>query len=363
MAARNRVGPGAARARRGFVLVLVLAILVILSVLASTVAVTAQRLGEQELERRAQLQDEIDMADTRASVLYLLLTQRRTFGGLTVDDRVELTLDERSSAGDGSEALSLMPVGNEIPLDSRPRRGLGGVDFALQDDRGRIAVNWVPGTVIEGFLRRSGRPGMAVPTLLSLLQDYQDEDDLHRLNSEERDGYRRLDRPPPTNRTLATPLELRRILGWDDALAGLPDARVLGALTTVRSAQLNVNTASLDALASLPGVDEALARRVVDARQLKPFVNLADVYQVLGGVPVSDEFLSLYPMDSGTLTMWSPRGGAVRVLHWTLTPFDRTGRPWREDYEFALSQDDRPDEGLVLPTEAEVFARAAAAAR
>lgn len=350
-------------AQGGFVLVLVLAILVILSLLASGVAVTADRLREQELARQVELDAEVDMADTRASVMYLLLTQRRTFGGVTVDARQAASLDERIAAESGDEALSLLPVGNEITLDSAPHRGLGSVDFALQDDRGRIAINWVPEAILERFVGGNGRTGIPPATLVNLLQDYQDEDDLHRLNSAERDGYRAKKRPPPSNRALVTPLELRRVVGWDEALADVPDGTLLDVVTTARAPQMNVNTAPLEALAALPGVDEGIARRVIDARNLKPFVSLADAYVVLGGVPVSDDFLSLYPMDSGTLKMWSPRGGAVRVLHWTLTPFDRTGRPWREDYEFALSQDDRPDAGAVRTTAAKVLARAPASPR
>jgi hypothetical protein len=152
-------------------------------------------------------------------------------------------------------------------------------------------------------------------------------------------------------------------MGWDEALAGVRDGQLLDLLTTVRSPQLNVNTAPLEALTALPGVDESTARRIVDARGLRPFISLSDVHQVLGGAPAGDDFLSLYPMDSGTLKMWSPRGGAVRVLHWTLTPFDRDGRPWREDYEFALSQDDRPDAGAVRTTTAKVLARPPATPR
>jgi type II secretory pathway component PulK len=343
--------------------VLVLAILVILSLLASGVAVTADRLRRQEDERQAALRAAVDMADTRASVLYLLLTQRRTFGGLTVDDRVVLSLDERIAARDGDDTLSLVPVGNEITLDGTPHRGLGEARFALQDDRGRIAVNWAPAPVIERFVAREAGQQVPVATLQNLLEDYQDADDLHRLNSLERDGYRARGRPLPSNRALVTPLELRRVAGWGEVLARMSDGRLLDVVTSARSAQINVNTAPSDALVALPGIDEALARRLVDARQLKPFTGMAEVRQILGGAPGGEEYLSLYPMDSGTLKMWAPGGGAVRVLHWTLTLFDREGRPWREDYEFALSQDDRPDDGVARPTAAKVLARPEAAAR
>lgn len=354
----------------GFVLVLVLAMLVILSILATTVALTAQRLREEELDSQRLLQAELDMADTRASVIYLLLTQRRTFGGLTVDDQVAMSVDEQviRSAGD-EQAASLMPTGTEIRLDATPHRGLGDVHFALQDDRGRLSVNWAPPAMLARYVQQaaggtvgearamSGADAADVDTLLNLLKDYQDPDDLYRLNSAERDQYVADGRPPPTNRHLATPLELRRVKGWDEALAGLDNRQLIRGVATVRSAQLNINTAPASVLMAVPGVDAAMAGRIVDARALQPFTDLRAVYQVVGAVPHDEAFFSLYPMDSGTLELWSPDGGPLRVMHWTLTPFERNGAPWREDYEFALPQDERPAEGMVRESVATVLAR------
>ncbi|WP_162301383.1 general secretion pathway protein GspK [Cognatilysobacter segetis] len=344
----------------GFILVLVLGILVILSLLASGVAVTVQRLRDEESDRQQAMLDALDMADTRASVTYLLLTQRRTFGGLTVDSRVALSEDERVAAGAGDDAgaLSLMPVGNEITLDGSLYAGSGEVRFALQDDRGRLPVNWVPASSIERYLDSTGKPEAAAAVrLANLLADYQDPDDLYRLNSAEQDGYASQRRRPPTNRPLVTPLELRRVMGWDLALARISDADLVRTLTTVRSASINANTASAEVLRSIPGIDAAMAQRIVDARRLRPFTSMTSVYQVLGAALGDEGLLSLYPMDSGTLALSSPRGGATRVLHWTLTPFDRGGRPWREDYEFALPNDDRAAEGVVRASPATIFAR------
>ena len=75
-----------ARGEGGFVLVLVLAMLVVLSLLAGSIAATTARLLEQARQREQAMQDELDMASTRANVLYLLATQRMTVGGVTVDN-------------------------------------------------------------------------------------------------------------------------------------------------------------------------------------------------------------------------------------------------------------------------------------
>ncbi|MGV8942522.1 general secretion pathway protein GspK [Thermomonas sp.] len=349
----------------GFVLIAVLAVLVILSVLASVIGAITQRLRDEQIVRERQLHEQLAMASTRATVLYLLTSQRMTLGGLTVDDRIVLSEDERISQKAGDEVLSYMPVGNEVTLDSSAHQGLDGTRFSLQDDRGLLAVNWAPPALLARYLETgSGTHSPRLPafeTLFNLLQDYQDPDDLYRLNSAERSEYVRLGRPPPSNRTLSTPMELRRVIGWDVALAGISDEDLNDSLTVVRSAQLNVNTAPARVLQTLPGMDEAMAKRAVASRELAPFVNLRAFYGVSGMIPANEDLLTLYPMASGTLKLWSPEGGAVKVLHWTLTPRDDGGRPWREDYEFIQRSEKAASAGLARPVAAKIFAEPNAA--
>src|SRR5690606_8095315 len=157
---------------------------------------------------------------------------------------------------------------------------------------------------------------LPVATLSNLLLDYQDPDELYRINSAEADGYRKAGLPALPNRSLSTPLELRRVMGWRDVLAQVSDQVLAGSVTVARSTLLNVNTAPLSVLAAMPGVDPAQAQRVVAARALRPFVTPYDFYALLGEEPVSPEALSLYPSPSGTLRLWPARGGAVQVLHW-----------------------------------------------
>lgn len=349
----------------GFVLIAVLAVLVILSVLASVIGAITQRLRDEQIVHERQLREQIAMASTRATVLYLLTSQRMTFGGLTVDDRIVLSEDERVSQRNGDEPLSYMPVGNEVALDSSAHQGLDRTRFSLQDDRGLLAINWTPPALLANYLDalRNAKKPAAKPfeTLFNLLQDYQDPDDLYRLNSAERGAYERLGRSPPSNRTLSTPMELRRVIGWDEALAGISDKDLNDSLTVVRSAQINVNTAPARVLLTLPGVDASMAQRAVAARTLAPFTSLTAFYGVLGAIPANEDLLALYPMASGTLKLWSPEGGAVMVLHWTLTPRDDGGRPWREDYEFIHPGDEAAKQGMARPVAAKVFAEPHAA--
>ena len=129
------------RRPRGFVLVAVLAMLVILSLLAGTIGLVTQRVRDEQMQRQRLMQASIDMASTRASVVYLLLTQRMTIGGLTVDDRIVLSEDEKAAARRGEgDGISLMPTGSEVSLDGTPYLGTADIRFSLQDDRGLSGV-------------------------------------------------------------------------------------------------------------------------------------------------------------------------------------------------------------------------------
>lgn len=342
----------------GFILVMVLAMLVILSMLAGTVAAVTQRLRDQEASRKRVEDAQTELESTRATLLYLLMTQRMTVGGLTVDDRMVLTEDERLMQSQGERPVTITAVGNEISLDNRVYAGLGGTAFSLQDDRGLLGVNWTPFPLLERWVtqRRGGVEGTPAITLANLLHDYQDEDDLYRLNSAERDQYEKEQRRPPSNQALATPLELRAIKGWDDLLQSTSDTEVLAMVTVSRSPTINVNTATREVLQVLPGMDEANADRVVAARALVPFPNQASFYNFIGQPVAEENHVTIYPTNSGAMRLWVPGAGAVRSIHWEMTPWDDGGRPWREDYELNLSQDDSTNPPTLARPASALFA-------
>lgn len=331
-----------ARREGGFVLVLVLAMLVVLSLLAGSIAATTSRLLEQATQRERGMQDQLDMASTRATVLYLIGTQRLTVGGLTVDNLVSFGEDgvrPSQSPADIEGNSLLLPVGTEIAMDGRAYRGIGNARFAIQDENGLFAVNWNSPARLERLLAQGGqqRP-VAAPALFNRIMDYQDRDNLYRLDSMEADGYRSAGMLPPTNLPLATPMELFRVAGWEQALSFLTPVDVSDTLTVESVSVLNVNTAPARVLRTLAGVDQEMAERAVAYRKLQPFMTDTAFFQFLGLPPTLDAPVAVYPARSGTLKLWPSQGGQVRLLHWRSTPSEDRGRPWREDYELIQSR-------------------------
>ena len=348
---------------QGFVLVLVLAMLVVLSLLAGSIAGVTARLRDQAQFRTTRLRDSIDIASTRATLMYLLNTQRMTVGGVTVDRNVSFGESGVRQIESTEDLMSSFPVGNEIALDGRTYRGLGAIRFAFQDDRGLFGVNWSPPQALQRLLSQTKTPTKIPPqTLINRLLDYQDPDDLYRLNSMEADGYRSAGLPLPSNRPLATPMELFRVAGWKDALGFLPDPELSDTISLENTSVINVNTAPARVLLTMEGLNPELVLRILARRKVQPFMTDTEFFEFLGMQTSADRGIAVYPASSGTLKLWSANGGQVGLVHWTLTPLEDGQPPWREDYELIQSQY-RPEGDAIYPVASRLFTKQVAAKR
>lgn len=345
------------RGQGGFVLVLVLALLVVLALLAAAVAVSGSRAVDEAQAELDRFQGELDMVSTRDTMLYMLSVQFRTLGGVTVDGARDQDVARMREDPD-AEGRGVLPVGNEIRLDSTAYAGVGRAMFSLQDDRGLISPNWSSGLVKQRFYAGAGIAPQDWAALEDKRLDYQDLDDLHRLNGAERDDYEKAGLPAPSNRPLASPLELRRILGWEQMLAGFSDEQLLGMFTTARSAEINLNSAPASVLALLPGLDQAQAERLVAIRQQMPFVSRWQLGELFTAVPAAtvEDLVTLFSNQSGSLTLWDAHLGSRRLVHWTLTPYQQGGTPWRIDYEVILPRGNHSDQPVARTPSTPLFA-------
>ncbi|KAF1699363.1 hypothetical protein CSC62_00180 [Pseudoxanthomonas jiangsuensis] len=344
MSATRTTEPSRPQRQDGFVLVIVLALLVVLTLLASAVAASGSRAVAEAQEEIDRFQGELDMRSTGETVLFMLGTQQRNIGGLAALPSPPLNQALLDDDDGGTYAL---PRGGEIRLDGSPYAGLGDARFALQDDRGLLSPNWAPESMLHAFYASRGVAAGAWADLDAKRLDYQDPDTLHRLGGAEKDQYEKSGRTAPSNRPVATPLEFRRIMDWDSMLAGLDDAALLGLLTTGRSATLNVNTAPVEALALIPGMTRAEAERMAALRRQAPFVS---TWALQGAFPIAPfmlEALTLFPNQSGNLILWDRRFGGKKLMHWRLTPLASGGPPWQIDYEAILPRDNQSDDAVA----------------
>ena len=325
----------------GFALLMVLGALVVLTLLAGATATTVARLREAAMHQRAQLLGTIDAYSTQQTVLFMLVTQRMTFGGLTVNNSMVMNAQDQAmqmQAQPGVPVISFTPVGYELRLDGTLYRGVGRADFALQDDRGRLSPNWALPGMMQGLMRELGVPIEERGKLTDRLRDYQDSGDLPLLNGAEAPAYAARKLPPPPDRPLLTPYELLRVMSWGKYLAPWGYSGITRNLTVARNVSINVNTASLRVLETVPGVTPDQAKRVLAMRALAPLNSYPEAQVLLPSIPPDSGLLSLYPSSSGTLEIWPGEGSAGWLVHYTLTPFENDGSPWRIDYALRLAR-------------------------
>ncbi len=170
-------------------------------------------------------------------------------------ERVTALLTQDQNTWDGlNEAWSLGPTRSVTFRE-------GDVSVSIEDEGGKLNLNAVPPTQMRKFL--SGRRIPGEETVFDSFLDWQDPDESPRLHGAEDDWYLRQPRSyHAKNAPLDSVGEMKLIRGMTD-----PAFRLISPYLTVYGpGRVNLNTASFPVLASLPGMDDVLARRIVEYR-------------------------------------------------------------------------------------------------
>ena len=322
------------RPQRGFALPLVLAVLVVLVLLASAIALTAMRMVERGGRSADQAAALIAEHGTQQTALYLLATRTRSSAGLAANREYE----PQGYAGDDRWQLDI-PVGDEIPLDGRALQGLDGTVFSLQDDSGLLSINFGPVPLLHAWLRQRGVQARQWPGLIARQFDFQDTDAQVRQGGAEQRAYLAAGLPPPTNQPIKRATDIRRFLGWGEVVGDLTDEALMSTLSAARQLSVNLNTAPAEVLTLIGGVTPEQAGRFIALRQQRPFLHPSDALKALGAIAFSNEEVTGFSTisgNSGILATWRSGHRLRRLAHFTLTPMDYGGRPWRLDFEVLL---------------------------
>ncbi len=311
-------GPG------GFILVATLWTLAALAVVAAYVAAVVESDVERAIAARQALEDELDRRNTEATVLYLLATNRMNHRGLILETPQRfLAPDENppASRGDG-----------ELTLDGEPYAGLGRARFALQEENGLASVNLPGQPQFAAVLRRAGIRRDDLRWIVPRIRDYADLDSDLSLNGAERIDYARVNRPPPANWLLASPVELKRVLGLEGAVSDTQWRRMRGLLTARAAYGYNFNTMRPEIMAALLGVDQDGLAELLAERELRPVTDLEQVAALTGRDPdIDPEFFNVRPSIALRISLWSAGARVRESIGLTLTPSSDTA-PWRKEY-------------------------------
>ncbi|ALP42345.1 general secretion pathway protein GspK [Aeromonas schubertii] len=310
---------------RGFVLIAVLGLLMVMSLVAAFVAAYAEQRTRQAIVLRQSWQDRLDQQSTIATLLHLVATRPRVAQGYALSSPGDLRLAERN-----------VPA---LAADSRVYQGIGKSRFAIQDEGALLSLLDPDRGRWHALLKGRGLAPIEADRVLDLLLDYTDQDDLRRLNGANDADYLARGLLKPSHRLMVGPGEFFNLL----EASQWPWAPTLLPLLTARSGQLlNLNTMPLDLLRSLNGIDSATATQMVSQRQQQPFSSLADANTRVGKIlPITDEqvpgIVSIYTR----LMVWSGGDNQCRQQKWigiSLSP-SSIQAPWEIDYAFTFDHE------------------------
>lgn len=290
-----------AREQQGYVLIMVLAALALITFVAADFAQRIDRLRGQSLSLDGYVQARSDAISAKAMLLYRLAT-----------------------LPGGPDAFGL--GGAQIKVDGRVYRLEGGSKVSVQDARATLSLNMIGKDVLDRLLEPFGLNPARRDAMGDVLLDYTDTDSLRRLNGAEEPEYRALGLPPPRNDWLLELGELARMPLWRDEqklLVALP-----ALVSTRRTAIVNPNIAPLPVLrALLPAArDEQLA--LFDTlRRAAPFSSGAAAQSATGLSLDSDVFI-FHASDEQILRVVAPGYPRAFQFHISLTP-GGPAAPWQ----------------------------------
>jgi general secretion pathway protein K len=233
--------------------------------------------------------------------------------------------------------------------------GEGSYSLHFEDLSGRVNVNRADPTVLANLARLSGLDYSKAQEIADCILDWIDADDLHRSRGAERDYYDQHRLPPPRNAPLMQLEELLLVKGVTrDILYGGGRYKGLAKfLTTEGSGKINVNTAPMEVLLAVPGMDQGIVSRVLAARRTRA---LRSLQEVLGTDPEArlgaSPLLGILSFDTTEMRIEAqgelPGSRVHSVVRATvgIMPAGVIVRSWRDDFPAGLALVPR---GSVLP--------------
>ncbi|MBL8629651.1 MAG: general secretion pathway protein GspK [Rhodospirillaceae bacterium] len=294
-----------------------------------------------------QTETELAMTETREEFVYYMLMRPISIRGLE--------LGRPTSKIDPNNVMALMASDfqsdKSLQFDGTPYQVQSHPDFYLRiyDGRGLVNLNGFSQPQVRRLLMQFQLSEQQRNSLADTLEDYIDRDDLTRISGAEAQDYKRVNRPPPSNALLVTPMEAQSVLGWDQLKDLWHQDMEEPVLTTCGEQGFNPNTATrLTLLANLPGVLEEDIAKIKERRAQKAFRNVREV-GVVAGVALRDEpFLYTFiPGNCVIAELEHKPSGLRRRISLTIRNFNGNINPWYVDYALSLPPRNQDDSGSL----------------
>lgn len=363
----------APRRNRGFVLIATLWTLAAMAVLAAYIDGVASSDIERAVAAKSALERELARHSTEATLAYLLSTGRMNHRGLMLEAEQSFTDPEGARGLDRSVGV--------IAVSGEAYAGLGGTRFSLQDENGLVSVNFPRTAAFAAALSYAGIAAADIGRIVPRAEDYIDMDDDLSLSGAERFDYDRAMPAPaggaasssrtdansrfrdrsqgasnawdpglavagpgpvsasslqfdlPSNWSMATPLELKRVLGVDRLIARDQWRRLLPMLTMRQTGGYNFNTMPPEVLAAVLDLSQGAVDNLLAERAQRPLVRLNQINMLTGTlVDIDPADLARLPSRFVRISIWHNAAGLRSLAGMALTPFGDA--PWRIDYRY-----------------------------
>ena len=250
----------------GFVLVLALGAVLILTLIVSKLALNIQGLVDIALGVKQREQVIWQSTSARSRVIYSLLTGHKTLHGFS-NASVKPRVDDMGG-------LIQTPLASDLRVDGRWYL-MQGFPFAVQDKAGLLAVNYLSEYEFEQLLTGQLQRGLSSQMLAARYQDFIDFDNSKRLMGAENFAYSAQSNKAPINRSLFLAQEITQILGWPD---------VYMPWEVMHSDQLiwNINTAPKSVLAIKTSASASDIESFIQARETNVYTGVASAEEILG---------------------------------------------------------------------------------
>lgn len=289
------------RRQGGYVLVLVMGALAMIALLAGRFAARVDDLRTQTLSLSEYAKAQAEANSALQAGLYWITTRPLARGGFGQFPAPELRNDGRNYRLPSGAQLSITDMRGLYPLNAPNREGFARLLLAL-----------------------GARPE-TVPGLLDVLLDYEDTDNLKRLNGAEDREYQALAMPGPRNDWLLSVSELQRMPLWREQPELIQ--ALMRVASTIRDGVINPNAISKELLIALqPNARPEQIELFFTLRQKAGFDSGSAVLTATGMRLTGDEYF-YFASDRQRISVWAP--GLPHALQYNLqlAP-DGTSAPW-----------------------------------
>jgi general secretion pathway protein K len=258
--------------QKGSVIIIVLWTSILLTVLVTVMAAKVQLSAKTAFHNQLAVRTLTDIASAmNKAEMELMLELMDT----PVDQA--LILDDEGNVRSSRYRFNGQPLMLNYPAGDN-------VTVRVYDHAGKINLNRIRRQSLQEIIEKQlgdDPDNQQVQELLSAWTDWTDLNDLAGINGAEKDYYESLDPPysPRNSPELDSVEELRLIRGFDELFK---DVNLDAAFTIYGNGQtVNLNLATREAMALLPGLNEELIEAIIAYREVKDLRNKGDVGAII----------------------------------------------------------------------------------